>query len=340
MRIKSVLLRLALGSVAALGLALSLGALAPADANARAPYPKKGDSSPHHGVRDAKSKPVQGIDISKWQKDIDWDKVKAAGTRFAFIKATEGGDHLDENFRENWAGAKQAGVPRGAYHFIFWCRPIKDQIRWFIRNVPREANDLPPVIDAEWNNASRCPRTTPDKARAKVREMARAFEAHYGKKPVIYTDINFHEDVFEGTNEFNHLPFWIRSTAAKPHERYENRPWAFWQFTTTGRVPGITGDVDRNAFYGSESEFKAWREGRFDIGTRKFRNGPAVANSKPEADEKASIEANERPRAKAKPVASRPAEQPRTAARPAPRPRIVYRDPASTGSLGVDPGRN
>ncbi len=346
MQIRSAFRRIAVLGGAAFSIALMLGALAPAHAYmARSPYPKKGDSSPHHGVRDAKSKPVQGIDISKWQKDIDWAKVKAAGTRFAFIKATEGGDHLDENFRENWAGAKEAGVPRGAYHFIFWCRPIQDQIRWFIRNVPREANDLPPVIDAEWNNASRCPRTTPDKARAKVREMARAFEAHYGKKPVIYTDINFHEDVFEGTNEFNHLPFWIRSTAAKPHERYENRPWAFWQFTTTGRVPGITGDVDRNAFYGSEKEFQAWREGRFDIGTRKFRNGPTVAASKTEPEQatsaRTSIEAIAKPQAKARPVIAAPlVEAPRTAARPAPRPRVVYRDPASTGSLGADPGRN
>jgi lysozyme len=236
--------------------------------NPRSLYPKKSDAEPHHGVRDAKQKVIQGIDISRWQRDIDWARVKGAGTRFAFIKATEGGDHLDENFRENWDGAKAAGVPRGAYHFVFWCRPAKDQIKWFIRNVPKDPDALPPVLDVEWNNHSRCPRAPAGLARQKMREMLKAFEAHYGKKPIIYTDINFHEDVLEGTTEFDNYPFWIRSTAARPEKRYQNRPWEFWQFTTTGRVPGITGDVDRNAFYGSEKLFTDWMAGRYDIGAR------------------------------------------------------------------------
>ena len=246
-----------------------LGCLMPAGiAEARNLYPRKSDAEPHHGVRDAKQKVIQGIDISRWQRDIDWARVKGAGTRFAFIKATEGGDHLDENFRDNWNGAKAAGVPRGAYHFVFWCRPAKDQIRWFIRNVPKDPDALPPVLDVEWNNQSRCPRAPVAKAREKMREMLSAFEAHYGKKPIIYTDINFHEDVLEGTTEFDNYPFWIRSTAARPEKRYQNRPWEFWQFTTTGRVPGITGDVDRNAFYGSEKLFTDWMAGRYDIGAR------------------------------------------------------------------------
>ncbi len=249
--------------------AVALLSLAAGPAEARNPFPKKGDNDPHHGVRDAKMKTIQGIDVSRWQRDIDWERVRSAGTRFAFIKATEGGDHLDPNFRENWAGAKAAGIPRGAYHFVFWCRPAKDQIRWFIRNVPNDPTALPPVLDVEWNNHSRCPRTTPAKAKQKMREMLRAFEAHYGKKPIIYTDINFHEDVLEGTTEFDDYPFWIRSTAARPEKRYHQRPWEFWQFTTTGRVPGIVGDVDRNAFFGSEQQFRDWIAGRYDIGARR-----------------------------------------------------------------------
>jgi lysozyme len=245
-------------------------------AEARNPFPKKSDADPHHGVRDAKQKTIQGIDVSKWQQDIDWRRVKAAGTRFAFIKATEGGDLADRNFRDNWDGAKQAGVPRGAYHFVFWCRPARDQVRWFIRNVPKDPDALPPVLDVEWNNQSSCARAHPVKARAKMREMLKAFEAHYGKKPIIYTDINFHADVIEGTTEFDDYPFWIRSTAARPEKRYDNRPWEFWQFTTTGRVPGIVGDVDRNAFYGNEKQFTDWMAGRYDIGARR----PMNANSR------------------------------------------------------------
>ena len=102
-------------------------------------------------------------------------------------------------------------------------------------------------------------------------DHAAALQEHTGKKPIIYTDINFHEDILEG--EFNDYPYWLRSTAAPLKHRYNRTKWEFWQFTTTGRVPGITGDVDRNAFFGSEREFAAWREGRFDIGTRRWRGG-------------------------------------------------------------------
>ncbi len=285
----------------AVWLAASLSAV-----EARVPFPQKSDAEPHHGVRDAKMKTIQGIDVSRWQQEIDWQRVARAGTRFAFIKATEGGDHLDPKFRENWREAKAAGIPRGAYHFVFWCRPARDQIRWFFQNVPREAGALPPVLDVEWNNHSRCPRTTPERARAKMREMLAAFERHYGKKPIIYTDINFHADVLEGTTEFDDYPFWIRSTA-RPEKRYENRPWEFWQFTTTGRVPGIVGDVDRNAFFGTEQQFRDWKAGRYCIGSRRplnassrvARTEPAIDRPTPEARAAATARMNQRPPARA-----------------------------------------
>ena len=84
--------------------------------------------------------------------------------------------------------------------------------------------------------------------------MLREMEAHTGKRPIIYTDITFHQEILEG--EFTDYPFWIRSTAAEPQERYNDRRWTFWQFTTTGRVPGVTGDVDRNTFYGTDNQWR------------------------------------------------------------------------------------
>ncbi|WID97316.1 GH25 family lysozyme [Bosea vestrisii] len=231
-------------------------------------YPSKGDARPHPGVEAARQYPIQGIDISRWQGEIDWASVKAAGTRFVYIKATEGGDHVDPAFQRNWEGARRAGVPRGAYHFVYWCRPAHEQAVWFKQQIPNDPDALPPVLDLEWNGHSKtCPKKVERSlALEKIRLMLTELEQLTGKKPVIYTDITFHKDILEG--EFNDYPYWIRSTAAKPEVRYNNRPWAFWQFTTTGRVPGIRGDVDRNAFYGNEGEFTGWREGRFDIGTR------------------------------------------------------------------------
>src|SRR5689334_7173402 len=112
-----------------IGMVLGAAALVAACAAERhaGRYPAKGDSKPHAGVVAAHSFPIHGIDISKYQGEIDWAAVRGAGTKFVWIKATEGGDHLDERFHANWAGAKAAGVPYGFYHFMYWCRPADQQ---------------------------------------------------------------------------------------------------------------------------------------------------------------------------------------------------------------------
>ena len=223
-------------------------------------FDKLGDARPHPGVASARRLPIHGIDVSKWQGKIDWASVAGAGTQFAFIKATEGGDHVDERFMENWYGAKQAGIPRGAYHFMFWCRPAADQARWFKQSVPADPGAMPPVLDVEWNGESKlCPhKVSRDQALSMIRTMLRAMEEHTGKRPIIYTDITFHNEVLEG--ELADYPHWVRSTAAEPQERYNDRRWTMWQYTTTGRVPGIKGDVDRNAFFGSEGDWMSFLE--------------------------------------------------------------------------------
>ena len=212
---------------------------------------------------------IHGIDVSKWQGHIDWAAVRTGGTRFAFIKATEGGDHLDDAFHRNWEGARQAGIPRAAYHFVYWCRPAHEQAAWFTQTVPRDEDALPPVLDVEWNNKSRCPQGVPRaKALADMRTILHAMERHYGKRPIIYVDINFHKDVMVG--EFEDYPVWVRSVRAYPGRRYENRRWTFWQYTEKGRVPGVNGPVDRNVFYGSPRDWARFLDTHCDPRDRKL----------------------------------------------------------------------
>jgi len=213
------------------------------------------DTKPNNGVAAAHAMPVQGIDVSYWQGDIDWQKVGDAGVHFAYIKATEGGDRLDPKFLDNWQAAKQAGVVRGAYHVMYWCRPAKEQASWFMLNVPADGDALPPVLDVEWNSHSKtCPhRIARDAAIAKIKIMLAAMEAYSGKRPIIYTDPKFHREVLEG--EFTNQLFWLRSVAARPEAKYRARDWVFWQFTTTGRVHGIAAPVDRNSFNGTRADW-------------------------------------------------------------------------------------
>jgi len=204
---------------------------------------------------------VHGIDISKYQGTIDWRAVRRGGVSFAYIKATEGGDHHDEAFLINWLAARDAGVARGAYHFYYWCRPAREQVEWFKKHVPVDPTALPPVLDVEWTPFSKtCPKRPPTKdVLREMRIFLTELERHYGKKPVIYTSVDLHKDVLVG--QFRDFPMWVRSVAGYPSTKYASRKWTLWQFTGTGRVRGVNGPVDRNVFAGSREQFERWLSG-------------------------------------------------------------------------------
>ncbi len=206
---------------------------------------------------------IHGIDVSKYQGAIDWQAVKQAGVKFAWIKATEGGDHLDERFMENWALAAQAGVPRGAYHFVYWCRPPHEEMAWFKQNVPVDPDALPPVLDVEATPTSKtCKRRLEREAvLAEMRQMLVDMERHYGKRPVIYVTVDFYEAMMH-PNEFSDYPVWVRSTKYPPHVKYPGRRWTFWQYQSDGVIPGVNAKIDRNAFHGTKKQWEAWLQGK------------------------------------------------------------------------------
>lgn len=210
------------------------------------------------GTRAPHRHTVHGVDVSHWQGKIDWATLRKQGANFAFVKATEGGKHVDPRFEENWNGAAQAGIKRGAYHFYFWCRPAHEQAEWFIRNVPRAINALPPVLDVEWNDHSRECRTRPSPAKV-VSEMQiflDLLESHYGQRPIIYATVDFYRDNLRG--RFTDYPFWLRSVAAHPEEVYPGREWVFWQYSGTGLSKGLGGKIDLNVFRGSKADWHKW----------------------------------------------------------------------------------
>ncbi|WP_280823758.1 glycoside hydrolase family 25 protein [Pseudaminobacter soli (ex Li et al. 2025)] len=204
---------------------------------------------------------VHGVDVSRWQGDIDWPKLRTQGANFAYIKATDGGDHLDPMFRTNWRGAQEAGLKRGAYHFFYWCRTAGEQADWFIRNVPREPNALPPVIDVEYNGESSCKRRlSPEKIREKMQVFMDKLERHYGQRPIIYTAPDFYRDNLQGA--FLNYPFWLRAVAEHPSKVYPGRKWVFWQYSGSGLSHGVAGKVDLNVFHGSEEQWHDWADAR------------------------------------------------------------------------------
>nr|WP_283258417.1 GH25 family lysozyme [Pseudomonas sp. GX19020] len=226
--------------------------------------PNFGDAKPvtGWGGKPPQGYAVHGIDVARYQTEIDWATARANGVNFAFIKATEGGDRVDPMFEEHWRGAGRAGVRRGAYHFFYHCRSAEEQARWFIRHVPKVAGGLPPVLDMEWTPFS--PTCTIRREASVIREDARIFidilTRHYGQKPILYTSIDFFEDnqMWKVTG----ADFWLRAVAKHPQDLYDGQHWLFWQYTSTGLVPGVKGEVDINVYEGNPIQWNAWLAAR------------------------------------------------------------------------------
>lgn len=196
---------------------------------------------------------VHGIDISHYQGNIDWEKLGSSREtdfplHFIFMKATEGGDHGDDTFKQNFDKARAHGFIRGAYHFFTPRTDALKQADFFIRTVKLGKGDLPPVLDVELTGK----KSKQDLQRSIKRWLDRV-EAHYGVKPILYTSYKFKTRYLDDP-QFDEYPYWIAHYYVDS-VKYEGK-WHFWQHTDIGAVPGIHHDVDLNVFNGTLDELR------------------------------------------------------------------------------------
>lgn len=205
-----------------------------------------------HWQPDRERYPLRGIDVSHHQGTIDWRAVARDDVAFAYLKASEGGDHRDRRFVENWREARAAGLAVGAYHFFTFCRGGAEQARNFIEAVPVEADALPPAVDLEFGgNCGQRP--GPAAMRAQLDAFLAATEEAYGKPVVLYVTPEF----FDAYHDV--LPpraLWRRAILHAPDSRAS---WALWQYHNRARVVGIVGPVDLNVFSGDATALARWR---------------------------------------------------------------------------------
>ncbi|HEY0058681.1 MAG TPA: glycoside hydrolase family 25 protein [Flavisolibacter sp.] len=197
---------------------------------------------------------IHGIDVSRYQQRIAWSSVRDMNVRgiqlgFAFIKATEGASRVDPLYKRNWSRAKEAGVVRGAYHFFI---PWKDgtlQAQHFMKTVRLTSGDLPPVLDVEQLG-----KTGSATLKKEIKEWLSLVEAHYGVKPIIYTNADFYKQHLG--SDFDNYPLWVAHYLQK-HQPRISRKWSFWQHSEQGRVNGISSKVDFNVFNGDDVDFQS-----------------------------------------------------------------------------------
>jgi GH25 family lysozyme M1 (1,4-beta-N-acetylmuramidase) len=190
---------------------------------------------------------VQGIDVASYQGYPNWTKFQHNGKTFAFTKATEGTTYTNPYFATNWARMKAAGLIRGAYHFG---RPAFDpvaQANYFCDVVQPTSGDLQMALDIE---------VTDGRSPAQVRSWIVAFinqvQARTGRPGIIYTGFYFWRDSAGNGSNLN-CPLWLAAWVSNPTPYVPAAwtTWSFWQYTSTGSVPGVKGNVDRDAWNGS-----------------------------------------------------------------------------------------
>jgi lysozyme len=197
--------------------------------------------------------PVRGIDVSHHQGPIDWTEVRRADLAFAFVKASEGGDHRDTRFAENWSAAAETGIARGAYHFFTFCRPGLEQAENFIAAVSPSTGELPPAADVEFSG--NCAYQGPIRdIRTELSAFLDRVEEAFGRRPALYLTQKSYDRI--ARDHFPGYPLWVRSIVFEPSPR-RFWGWVFWQYADNGRLPGIDHVVDLNVFHGSRAEFDA-----------------------------------------------------------------------------------
>ena len=192
-----------------------------------------------------------GVDVSAYQGDIDWEKVKASGIDFAIIRlgyrGYESGKLVeDAKARQNLDGAAAAGLKVGAYFFsqALNIAEVDEEIEFIFEILGEQYLSMPLVLDWE------IPTANARSAKMDARTLT-DLQLHFcktvsdiGYQPMIYFNWHQSENLYY-LHELEDYPFWLAL--------YQDRmtyPWKveMWQYTSSGKVPGIPGDVDINVY--------------------------------------------------------------------------------------------
>lgn len=197
---------------------------------------------------------LEGLDVSEYQGQIDWQAVADAGKSFAFIR-TGDGTYRDKMFNTNWLGAKNAGLVVGAYHFL---RPGVDgaeQADICVQMAGTGGGQLPITIDVETPS-------DPDSLASLVLAFANEVVAQTGRSPIIYTAPGFWGSNVSPTGLEQSCPLWVANWGvSSPNLPSGWGAWKFWQYTSTGTCPGISGNADLDRFSGSLSALRSMAGG-------------------------------------------------------------------------------
>ncbi|MGC5567423.1 lysozyme [Streptomyces sp. FR-108] len=207
----------------------------------------------------------KGHDVSSHQKNVNWSGAKSGGAAFVYVKATESTTYRNPYFAQQYDGARNADIIRGAYHFAL---PNKssgtEQAAYFVRNGGAwraDGRTLPPALDIEYNpydKKKKCYGLSRNGMVGWIRAFSDEVRRQTGRRPVIYTSYTWWKTCTGNSAAFapNH-PLWLARYSASAGPLPAGwKYWTFWQYDNKGSLPG-----DQNLFNGSLSQLKALAKG-------------------------------------------------------------------------------
>lgn len=192
---------------------------------------------------------IKGIDVSAWQKNIDWKTVADYGMGFAILRITEAGNVTDNYFEKNYAACQEYNIPTGVYKYSYamTITEIESEAQKIISVLAGRKLQFPVWLDLEWNNQRIL-------GAESLHKMTEAFEkiiVNAGYKFGIYCNVDWYENVI--CSHLKKYEFWVarypQNDNGTLQERLRPDFGVGWQYSSKAKIPGIAGTVDRNVFY-------------------------------------------------------------------------------------------
>lgn len=198
-----------------------------------------------HSNAHINSRYKEGIDVSHYQGRIDWDQV-VSGTAisYVYLKATEGASLVDDTYERNLKEARRVGLSVGSYHFYRPNVSWQEQFANMTSVVKTDDQDLVPIIDIEHRGS-----VSDEAFIADLKSFVNKVTEFYGRKPLLYTYHNFYNRYLLG--QFKDYHFMIARYRSDSPTLNDGRDYIMWQYTSTGSIPGIRGNVDRSRIMGN-----------------------------------------------------------------------------------------
>ena len=196
-----------------------------------------------------------GVDVSHFQGNVDFAKLKSSGQSFVSIKATQGTHYSGASYyTENIDKARKSGLASGGYHFYSGTLDGTAQANYFLEITKPQKGDLLPMLDLEVDGGA-----SADQVASGALAWVNTVEKAIGRKPFLYTTASFFAKIGNPAG-FENCPLWVAEYGVtKPKLPAPWTLYTIWQHSQSGTVSGITGDVDMDSFNGSAATLEKFR---------------------------------------------------------------------------------